>query len=633
MGRPICSVTSALIIGTTLPLRDDEILYSWIGCMSRRNSFAPAMIAVNMLLGGRCRTLSVDLPTGLENLQATLGDFSPLPDSHSWIDRATLYPYHRPFLTRERDHVISESMLRATREGGAQKALMGRLANRFGAATSLRYCPLCVCADTAGHFEPYWRRSWLLPGVELCPTHGVRLVEFAPATRPSNPFESRPPPTSTQTINCVPCTEGSLPWAFSKLSSELLHSNLAALSGEKVVATYKNRALELGYAYPTGRVSVSKVVQAVREHYKDFEGFPHRDRLLQTHAMPLAWLRTIFTRPDRAVHPMCHLMLIGHLFGSIATWRDALESDASFVPIAASPLRTPQKRRSKLDGPELLDSSMSCRAAAAALGVDTATVVAYRRNCGMKVTTRSHKTTRMSERKIVDELVAGTPLATVARNNGVSMATVCRILRFNAAANASRQANIHQANSHKAKKEWLAAVCSVDSITEARRIAPAAYAWLYRNDRTFIVTHRKSEVVTERKARFTNRVDWHLRDQNLSAQVHKLKSAEVERGATERCSPHRILRILGVQTMMIRNRHRLPFTYDALIDCIETESMWRDRRLTAAKARITALGLPLTTARLLKAANINWTYRHWVGAWLDARRVTVDQEPRAGSIV
>lgn len=208
------------------------------------------------------------------------------------------------------------------------------------------------------------------------------------------------------------------------------------------------------------------------------------------------------------------------------------------------------------------------------------------------------------------------------------MATVCRILRFHAAAKTSRQANIHHARADKAKNEWLTAVGNVDSFRAARRMAPAAYAWLYRNDRAFVDKHGKCEVTTTRKTRCTSRVDWHLRDQNLSAQVYKLKSAEVERGAKERCSPHRILRILGVPPMMIRNRHRLPLTYDALIACIETESMWRDRRLKAAEARITALGLPLTMSRLLKTANINWTYRHWVRAWLDARCALAPAENR-----
>lgn len=626
MGTSTSVAAPPLIIGTTLPLRDDEILYSWIGSMSRRNSFAPANVAVNMLLGGRCRTLSVDLPTGLEHLQATLADFSPFPDAQGWIDRATLYPYHRPFLTKERDQVISNSMLRATREGGAQKALMGRLANGFGAATPLRYCPLCVCADTARHSEPYWRRSWLLPGVQLCATHGVELVEFASGTRPSNPFESLPPPTSPQTIvNCVPCSEDSLLWGFSKLSSELLRLHLPAYSGDELISTYKNRALALGYTYGSGRVSISKVVEAIREHYKDFDGFPHRGRLLQTQARPLAWLHTIFGRPNRAVHPMCHLMLIGHLFGSIASWREALRCGRSAGPTPKSPLTAPQKSRSKLDGPGLLDPSMSCRAAASALGVDTATVVAFRRKCGMKVTARTHKTTRMREGKIVNDLVAGSPLATVAKDNGVSLATVCRILRLNVDAKSIRQANIHHVRADEAKNEWLTALCSVDSISAARRIAPAAYAWLYRNDRAFLDMHAQCEFATARKPGRTSRLDWHVRDQNLSAQVYKLKAAEVERGAKERCSPHRILRTLGVSTMMIRNRHRLPLTYDALIACIETESMWRDRRLTAAEARITALGLPLTITRLLRTANVNWTYRHWVRSWLESRRRTEDR--------
>lgn len=614
-----------MTIGTVLSLRDDEILYSWLGRMFRRNSFAPTRAAVNMFLGGRYRTLCVDLPTGLGHLQTVLGHASPLSPPNSWIDRATLYPYHRPFLTPERDRIICEIMLNASNAGGAQKALMGRLANRFGAATSLRYCPLCIRTDAVRLGEPHWRRSWLLPGVTRCPTHGIALVELVPATRPSNPFESRQPPSHPPVISCIPCAEGSLDWMFSKLSAELLQSNLPALHRDVLTTTYRRRALKLGYGCSTGRVRVSKVAQAVREHYRDFEGFAHRNRLIQTQAKPLGWLHTIFNKPDRAVHPIAHLMLIGHLFGSISAWRDALDADGAQASIRPAGLQSPTRRICPA-GPELLDSSLSCRAAAAALGVNTATVVAYRRECGMQVTPRNHKTTRMVEGQIFDDLVAGLPLAEVAGNSDVSMATVCRILRSNAEAQARRQASIHQANERKAKDEWRAAVRGAESITAARRIAPAAYIWLYRNDRAWITDQSNFEPATVRKPISSARVDWPTRDLNLSTLVFNLQSVEAEQGATERLSAYRILRILGIQTMMIRNRHRLPLTYDALVACIETESMWRDRRLATAAVQLAALGLPLTTVRLSKAANINWTYRRWVAAWLDAHRIAKGKE-------
>ncbi len=226
----------------------------------------------------------------------------------------------------------------------------------------------------------------------------------------------------------------------------------------------------------------------------------------------------------------------------------------------------------------------------------------------------------MVEGQIVDDLVAGLPLVEVAGNSDVSMATVCRILRSNAEAQARRQASVHQTNERKAKDEWQAAVRSADSITAARRIAPAAYIWLYRNDRNWITDQGNFEPAAVRKPPSSARVDWPMRDLNLSTLVFNLQSVELEQCATERLSAYRILRILGIQTMMIRNRHRLPLTYDALVACIETESMWRERRLVAAANQLTTLGLPLTTVSLCKAANINWAYRRWVEAWLGAFR-------------
>jgi len=113
-------------------------------------------------------------------------------------------------------------------------------------------------------------------------------------------------------------------------------------------------------------------------------------------------------------------------------------------------------------------------------------------------------------------------------------------------------------------------------------------------------------------------VDWHARDLTLKAAIEALTETLVASGSSERRSAYRLLRLLRAQNLMIRSRHKLPNSYDALVECVETEAMWRDRRLKLAATHLEAIGEPLTVARLSKLANINWTYRDWIRDWVTA---------------
>ncbi|MDP3922683.1 MAG: TniQ family protein [Hydrogenophaga sp.] len=133
----------------------DEVLYSWVGTLIRRNALSINQWASRLLLGGKMRTLSMDLPTGLAHLNEVLGPFSGITSASDLIDRTTLYPYHRPFVDASRDSIITNVMLRSDLPGSGLKTLLGRVANRFGAHTRLRFCPVCVATDIERFGEGY----------------------------------------------------------------------------------------------------------------------------------------------------------------------------------------------------------------------------------------------------------------------------------------------------------------------------------------------------------------------------------------------------------------------------------------------------------------------------------------------
>lgn len=55
------------------------------------------------------------------------------------------------------------------------KYRLGLLTSGLGAAHPLKSCPECMQADLEGHGWAYWRRAHQLPGVWVCPSHGIPL--------------------------------------------------------------------------------------------------------------------------------------------------------------------------------------------------------------------------------------------------------------------------------------------------------------------------------------------------------------------------------------------------------------------------------------------------------------------------
>lgn len=140
------SIPSPLISYVPI-LLPDELLYSFLGRLTVHNVFTNPREYLRMLFGNRYILPSVDLPTCLSSLQRTLGRQSPYKSMDHMVDAATLYPYHRPFLTAERHDRVLSILLNGG--GKALKVLLGRVANRFRASPPLRYCPVCQREDIA----------------------------------------------------------------------------------------------------------------------------------------------------------------------------------------------------------------------------------------------------------------------------------------------------------------------------------------------------------------------------------------------------------------------------------------------------------------------------------------------------
>lgn len=597
----------------------DELFYSWLARLAALNAGGAPREVLQRFFG--CRTLlpSVDLPTRLFAMEQRLGGLLPFTTLEELLERGTLLSYHRPFLTQASHSHVCHSMLHGNGKG--LKTTMGRVANRFGANPALRSCPDCLADSWSHHGSLYWMRRHQLPGINCCTIHEVQLQ--------SMPLQARTdrqrlllPTTTQRTWRAIRADE--LQMRFAQLSQDLVEASLPVLDPLQRAATYRDAALTRGYGTRRDRVDFPALGEALRRRFNDFQGFDHQARLLATTAHPLGWLQPLFKKPQRSLHPICHLLLIEFLFGSVAAFKVAFAACEVAPPdshVDAPPLVQSAKvnaRSSPLaitHEAELRNQSLSCRQVAAKIGRSVTTVVAWRRAHDIPIEERR----KSLHPKVIDRVLKaiGTThsLPDVATQTGISLSSVYRILKQYPATLRPRQ----DAGSFKQvqlrRKRWLAALRSsrkeqIGRVTDARARACADYAWLYRHDRAWLaLTTNNAKQPVQHRSILPGRVDWVRRDTEfcelLLQQLDRLR----DEAPPQRLTKTRLIRPLG-ETMVRRNLGQLP-QLDALLDkAMESAQAFGMRRVDYAIDLLVKEGKQLQLWRIQRLAGL----RRWSSA-------------------
>ncbi|OUL70263.1 TniQ family protein [Paraburkholderia hospita] len=110
------------------------------------------------------------IPTGLPRIAS----LAATPTDKLLLEH-TAFPYIS--LTWD-THAITEHRDQLLRSRPAEPSIWFRsnFPRRPNPAKLRRFCPECIQADIGTYGESYWHRSHALPGVFLCPQHGVRLL-------------------------------------------------------------------------------------------------------------------------------------------------------------------------------------------------------------------------------------------------------------------------------------------------------------------------------------------------------------------------------------------------------------------------------------------------------------------------
>ncbi|WP_080428283.1 TnsD family Tn7-like transposition protein [Burkholderia ubonensis] len=528
------------------PWLPDELLYSWLARTLALNAmhYWPSIHAARLFSSSNV-TPGIDLPTHLLNLVHNLGPNIPCRDVQSLLDRATIYPYYRPFIPPEREQKIRALMLSGN--GGALKIGLGLVTAGFGALPPLRLCARCLAVDAHRYGSVYWHRVHQLPAVTCCPIHATHLVDhFARQASPSR-LQFVLPPAFVQPATGPPPTPMVL--CFARLSMALLSANLEAIDTETRTATYRAALAEAGFVKGRG-MDYTALSSEMDLHYDGFEGFCHADKLRATAKNELRWLRALIERPQCFVHPIYHLLLIGYLFGDIDQFECSLRQAEQFKPTAPKPSFVSDWYRPRpIVTPEIEPHS----------------------------TRHLHRPNRASQFSDRDS-TSGQHGTFVARLAGVPVADSCFQLPHEAEDAVRAATHDGLVNMHRQIWSRTARETSGAGVVSVRASCPSTYRWLSKHDYLWL---RHSCLELRIRHGPTSRVDWSQRDRELCSHLADLLPAVRATSATKRVTVARILRLLGQTAAIERYLERLPGFRARLEALRESPAAYQNRQIDA----------------------------------------------------
>ncbi len=580
----------------------DELFYSLCARYSERMQY-PGKTAVNQELFGRFMSSTiVDLPGHLDFFAAALPPGHNCGDVNRVIQRHTLWPFYRPFLSIERQQAVLSAMRGVA--GYRPDLHAGTAGTAVPRPEWLRFCPKCVAENRVQFGECYWHRTHQVPGVHLCPTHEVLLENSSVGVgwrRASAEFvaaETHLDPTAPRTL---PWREYLLPlshdaaWLLEQ--PPILEVNLVTLRKR-----YKIALAEQGLASYTGVIKTRRLIQ-------DFANFYPADLLAGLNCslddtVKVPWPVRLVREHDRSVqHPLRHLLWI-HFLGYTSQTFFALPLELQ--PFGQGPWPCLNPVCPHYQQPVIDTYHMERRQHAWPVGT-------FSCECGYQY--RRKGPDRAEDDRFRGKCVAYGPLwdselrrlwndptqpmVRIARHMGVTERTLQRQagrLRLSFPAPGSRIVTHSRrtplplervdpcpppepADEYRAR--WLKILADQPDLGRYRlqRTFRSIYEWLHRYDRKWLMAHippsQNSGHLPKPK---TPRIDWHQRDLQLAQEVkivaHQLRD---QPGRPVRITKTAIARQIKLLHTSFYTLDKLPLTSKALTEVTET---WQE---TAAR--------------------------------------------------
>ncbi|WP_232798303.1 TnsD family Tn7-like transposition protein [Salinibacter altiplanensis] len=555
----------------------DELLYSALARYQDMMGITGGRSVHRTFFEAKTGRAVFDLPGRIDAL------LSSLPAGHQYTPKRILYehtqlPYYVPFLPPERADRVERAM--RMEEGSTIHGRLGLRSSRVSLAQPYRFCPDCAEEDRNSHGVSYWHRVHQLPGIWVCTTHGTILREYRPRSSfPPYDFISlgRLRRLDLQTQPAIRAEENSQ--GLKRLADDtscLLANRVRPTGLPSIHKRYRYHLHLNGWMQTATRIRMSDARRAFYAHFgtsllEKLGCSPPQDKD--------GWFERLLRKPRTASHPLHHLLVLQFLGASVLDFFGQRAPRLKSRPTAAA---KEQNQRSNSRKPstdrKTRDSSWekrlahlvqhtdrSLRSIAEALTVDPRTVQRHARRLGVW---RKEWTT------------------------------------WDKVAPATKQADATVERREKYRSQWLSLQKRNpdEGITVLPKRAPAAYAFLYRVDRTWLDAHRPSPPIARVQP---SRVNWPSRDLEF-------RNRAVEVVETLRQSPGRpvwirrstVLRRMGRTSEFFSNRDHLPKTQAFLNEVSETRVEFARKKIDWATLDFIALKKRPQTWKFVRYASL-----------------------------
>ncbi|WP_372090357.1 TnsD family Tn7-like transposition protein [Tistrella mobilis] len=278
------------------PASPDELLYSLLARFHSHVGETSPKRTLDALFGNRSVRAGVLLQGHLQAPSERLPPHRGLTPG-KLLEDFTLYPYLTAFQPEDVRLAVRDALFLGHAEWVTLR--LGLAASRVQGATALRYCPACSSEMLVQYGELYWRRDHQLPGVTVCPEHGVRLQDstVCPGTIGQHSFiaadEDNCPKVSSDAQD-----DASIPWMVAKRCARLLRSPPLPMSLVEWGAHYYHELRQRGFGKGEDRIDQ----QRLSRDFASWSGEPE---------MPGAesWLAAMARKHRKAFHPLQHVLL------------------------------------------------------------------------------------------------------------------------------------------------------------------------------------------------------------------------------------------------------------------------------------------------------------------------------------
>lgn len=544
----------------------DETVYSLAARYHTLAGLSRASITSKVLFGSSRGGFPHALPSGLAHLADAFR--TELGTSRQILSQHTIAPQ----LLVARLPSFRESAYEAMERGasGPLKAKLGLMASGFGGDLPLKACRTCLEMDEKNSGFGYWRVDHQLLGVWVCAQHNT-LLEQSKAMRSGQARYDWLIPIHKDLVTPLEPDIKLSDSAVRQLSKlgDVSRWLMQLGQGEGIDLPRASGLMwkqlsETGLADSRRRLRQEKAVERFCRDCEPLRAVPELARLAATPSAAYSQLLAVLEGRAQGLHPLRFASVVAWLneeVGEFAARYDDLDLDREIAEpeLKAAPTKGVSEAK-RIEFLRLFKTGTSITASARKVGIEVATGQAWAAAAGIDPPKRASIVRDELRGMLISKLRSGADKVEAARELNISESSVNRILRTEVGLHEAWKQARQEATKGSLRALWVRALGNLGhSVKVARAAEPAAYAWLYRNDRAWLSAQNGAH---ERKRSNNSSIDWDQRDRELSTAV--LQAGE---GISEGQGRIRLLDLLARVVSLkqkLASLEKLPLTERAL---------------------------------------------------------------------